>query len=176
MGEGEEHGCERDGRSAAHSEAEEAQQDVNLQNELLHQRPKRVAENVNDNRQRAVERVQGVQVFCQRDPGEKDGDCGGDDPEGGQQATQAEAVGLVFLAAQDCGDRDPREGGPVEDALGRVRRPDDDEDQAVADTKLGQIANAGRQPHDVRLDERGNAAVIAAAFRFPARLWPLLAE
>lgn len=60
VGDREEDGRESNGRGAAHAKADEPEQNVNLQNELLHQRPYRVAENVNGDRQRSVERVQGL--------------------------------------------------------------------------------------------------------------------
>ena len=43
VGDGEEDGGEGDGGVAVHAEAEQAQQDVDLEDELLHQRPERVS-------------------------------------------------------------------------------------------------------------------------------------
>lgn len=133
VGCGEENRCEGDGGSACHAEAEESKQDEDLQDELLHQRPERVAEDVNGDGERSVERVQGAQVFGERDSGDEEDDRGGWDPEGRQEAAQAEAVGRGFFTAEDRSDGDPHEGGPVEDSLGGVRGPDGGEDQAVAD-------------------------------------------
>lgn len=81
-------------------------------------------------------------MFRQRDSGEEDGDGCGDDPERGQEAAESKAVGRCFFSAKDRGDCDPREGGPVEDALGGVRRPDDDQDEAVADAQFGDVSDA----------------------------------
>ena len=91
--------------------------------------------------------MQRVQMFCEGDGGERDQDSGGDNPEGGQQAAKAEAVGCHFFAAQDRGDGDPGEGEPVEDALRGVGRPDCSEDEAVADAELEQVAGAGSEAH-----------------------------
>ena len=147
VGDGEEHGGERDGRSAAHPETKEAQQDVNLQDELLHQRPERVSRNVDDDGQGAVKRVHCVEMMGERDGTEENGDGGGSDPQRGQESAESEAVRRCLFAAQECGDGDPCEGDPVEDALGGIRRPEDDEDQAVADGELGEVADARGETH-----------------------------
>lgn len=49
-------------------------------------------------------------------------------------------MGFMVPASQPGGDSNPGEGGPVEDALLGIGSPDDCEDEAVADTQLGEIA------------------------------------
>jgi len=139
VGEGEEDGGERDGGGWAQAEAEEAGEDVDLQDELLHEGPEGVSPEVGEDGQRAIEAMEGVQVAGECDGGEAEDGGDGDDPEGGQETAEAEAVGVDLFAAEDGGDGDPGEGGPVEDALGGVGGPDDDEDEAVADGELEKV-------------------------------------
>lgn len=80
VSDGEEDGGERDGRCAAHAEAQEPQQDINLQDELLHERPYGVSGDVHGDRHDAIEGVQRVQAFRNGEGGEEDGDGGEDDP------------------------------------------------------------------------------------------------
>jgi hypothetical protein len=143
VGGGEEDRGQRDSWIPQNAEAEEAREDVDLQDELLHQRPERVSQQVCDDGQRSVEGMQGVQVNREGDAGERDQDGGGDDPKRGEQAAQAETVGFDLSAAEDGSEGDPREGDPVEDALGGVGGPEGGEDEGVADGEFEEVAGAG---------------------------------
>jgi len=143
MGGGKEDRGQRDGGIATQAEAEETCEDVDLQDELLHQRPEGISAEVGEDGERSVERVEGVEMLREGDASEGDPNGGGDDPEGGEQTAHAEAVRLHFFAAKDRGETDPGEGDPVENALDGIRRPDRGEDQAVADGEFEEVASAG---------------------------------
>jgi len=139
---GEEHGGEKDGRRAAQAEAQQTQQNIDLQDELLHERPQRIAEQVRAERDDSVEGMQRLQVMREADSDERERRGGEDDPQRRDKTLQAESVGAGFTAAQECGDGDEREGDPVENALPGIRRPHDDQNEAIADEQLGQVAGA----------------------------------
>jgi hypothetical protein len=88
--------------------------------------------------------MQGVGEVGDPEAEQEKGDGGGDDPERGQQAAQAEAERAGLIAAQEGGYGDPDKGRPVEGALLGAGRPDDGEDEAVADEELGEVEDAGR--------------------------------
>lgn len=143
VGEGEEECGEDYSRDAGEAETQQAKQDVNLQDELLHEGPERVLEDVLEGGQRSIEVVEGVQALSGKHGGGGEGERGGDDPERWEEAAEAEAEGFRSPAREDGGQGDPGESDPVEDALGRVGGPDDGEDEGVADGQFSDVAGAG---------------------------------
>jgi len=90
---------ERDGWGPRQAEAEELQQDVDLQDELLHESPEGVSQNVQEDGQRTVEGMESAQVAGGQDCAGSENEGGYDDPERGKQAAETEAVGFCFFGA-----------------------------------------------------------------------------
>lgn len=70
VGDGEQQSCEGDGGAAAHAQPQEAQENVDLQDELLHQGPDGVFKDVQGDGQGSVEVVEGMQARSHADAGE----------------------------------------------------------------------------------------------------------
>jgi hypothetical protein len=143
VGEREEGGCREGGGEGVGKQAEETQEEEVLQEELLHAGPDGIADVEFDELQGAIWYVQGVEAGRDEDGDEGEQERCGDDPERTQPGGDAEAHRLGAVEGNNSGKDDPGDGGEIEGALPGSGRPDDDQDEDVADGEFSEDAGPG---------------------------------
>lgn len=126
---------------AALQQMQEAQQEIILQQKLLHQRPDSVPGKTKIEDDPAKVEVQRVEP-----PGGEHRNCGqqrsdADDPQRAQKSPAGDAELFRAVTAQDSDDQNGRNGKPIEEALRRIRRPDHGQNQAVTHCELNDGAH-----------------------------------